>query len=93
MNQCPEGVVAIARHTLRIFSVDRLGVVFNQVLDSLNYLLCDTNTCITFPSMCMFVCPHLNWLSSAFSYDPYVPSFSFFLSFFRFLSLSLSLLC
>lgn len=29
--QCAEGVVAIAKHTLRIFSVDRLGVVFNQV--------------------------------------------------------------
>ena len=29
--QCAEGVVAISKHTLRIFSVDRLGVVFNQV--------------------------------------------------------------
>ena len=29
--QCPEGIVAIASNTLRILSLEKLGVVFNQV--------------------------------------------------------------
>ena len=29
--QCPEGIVAIATNTLRILSLEKLGVIFNQV--------------------------------------------------------------
>ncbi|CAI8056002.1 Splicing factor 3B subunit 3, partial [Geodia barretti] len=35
--QCPEGIVAIAANTLRILSLEKLGVVFNQVATPLNY--------------------------------------------------------
>eukprot|EP00047_Mylnosiga_fluctuans_P012671 m.27271 g.27271 ORF g.27271 m.27271 type:complete len:1191 (+) comp4410_c0_seq1:3-3575(+) len=35
--QCPEGIVAIARHTLRIISVSRLGAIFNQVSSPLTF--------------------------------------------------------
>ena len=29
--QCPEGIVAIATNTLRILSLEKLGIIFNQV--------------------------------------------------------------
>ncbi|KAI8577471.1 hypothetical protein K450DRAFT_251826 [Umbelopsis ramanniana AG] len=35
--QCPEGVVAVAKNTLRIFTIDKLGVVFNQSIIPLTY--------------------------------------------------------
>ncbi|KAI8338787.1 CPSF A subunit region-domain-containing protein [Choanephora cucurbitarum] len=35
--QCPEGVVAIAGNTLRIFTVEKLGNIFNQVAIPLKY--------------------------------------------------------
>ncbi|KAG2230019.1 hypothetical protein INT48_003065 [Thamnidium elegans] len=35
--QCPEGVVAVAGNTLRIFTVEKLGNVFNQVSLPLKY--------------------------------------------------------
>ncbi|KAG2186047.1 hypothetical protein INT43_002485 [Umbelopsis isabellina] len=35
--QCPEGVVAVAKNTLRIFTIDKLGVVFNQSIIPLSY--------------------------------------------------------
>ncbi|KAI9279118.1 CPSF A subunit region-domain-containing protein [Sporodiniella umbellata] len=35
--QCPEGVVAVAGNTLRIFTVEKLGNVFNQVSIPLKY--------------------------------------------------------
>ena len=35
--QCPEGVVAIAANTLRILSLEKLGVTFNQVATPLQY--------------------------------------------------------
>lgn len=35
--QCPEGIVAIATNTLRILSLEKLGVVFNQISTPLQY--------------------------------------------------------
>lgn len=35
--QCPEGIVAIAANTLRILSLEKLGVIFNQVATPLQY--------------------------------------------------------
>lgn len=35
--QCPEGVVAVAGNTLRIFTVEKLGNIFNQVVLPLKY--------------------------------------------------------
>ena len=35
--QCPEGIVAIASNTLRILSLEKLGVIFNQVATPLQY--------------------------------------------------------
>lgn len=35
--QCPEGIVAIAGNTLRILSLEKLGVIFNQVATPLQY--------------------------------------------------------
>ena len=35
--QCPEGIVAIAANTLRILSLEKLGVIFNQVATPLHY--------------------------------------------------------
>lgn len=35
--QCPEGIVAIAVNTLRILSLEKLGVIFNQVATPLQY--------------------------------------------------------
>lgn len=35
--QCPEGVVAVAGNTLRIFTVEKLGEIFNQVAIPLKY--------------------------------------------------------
>ncbi|KAL7746725.1 pre-mRNA-splicing factor rse1 [Sorochytrium milnesiophthora] len=35
--QCPEGIVASSRNTLRILSVDKLGKVFNQATVDLSY--------------------------------------------------------
>ncbi|CAO0802797.1 unnamed protein product [Mucor circinelloides] len=35
--QCPEGVVAVAGNTLRIFTVEKLGNIFNQVSIPLKY--------------------------------------------------------
>ena len=35
--QCPEGIVAIAGNTLRILSLEKLGVIFNQVASPLQY--------------------------------------------------------
>ncbi|KAI8334128.1 CPSF A subunit region-domain-containing protein [Blakeslea trispora] len=35
--QCPEGVVAIAGNTLRIFTVEKLGNIFNQIAIPLKY--------------------------------------------------------
>lgn len=35
--QCPEGIVAIASNTLRILSLEKLGVVFNQVATPLQF--------------------------------------------------------
>jgi hypothetical protein len=31
--QCPEGIVAISANTLRILALEKLGAVFNQVLN------------------------------------------------------------
>lgn len=35
--QCPEGIVAIAANTLRILSLEKLGVIFNQVATPLQF--------------------------------------------------------
>ncbi|KAL3080320.1 hypothetical protein niasHS_012425 [Heterodera schachtii] len=35
--QCPEGIVAISENTLRILALEKLGVVFNQVVHKLKY--------------------------------------------------------
>lgn len=35
--QCPEGIVAIATNTLRILSLEKLGIIFNQVATPLQY--------------------------------------------------------
>ena len=35
--QCPEGIVAIAANTLRILSLEKLGIIFNQVATPLQY--------------------------------------------------------
>ncbi|CAI5998115.1 unnamed protein product, partial [Closterium sp. NIES-64] len=36
-DQCPEGIVAVAGETLRVFTVERLGEVFNQTVIPLRY--------------------------------------------------------
>ena len=38
--QCPEGIVAIAANTLRILSLEKLGIIFNQVATPLQYTPC-----------------------------------------------------
>lgn len=35
--QCSEGIVAVARSTLRILALDKLGAVFNQVSHKLKF--------------------------------------------------------
>lgn len=36
-DQCPEGIIAVAKGTLRIMTVDRLGETFNQTVHKLRY--------------------------------------------------------
>lgn len=36
-DQCPEGILAVAKGTLRIMTVDRLGETFNQTAHKLRY--------------------------------------------------------
>lgn len=36
-DQCPEGIIAVAKGTLRIMTVDRLGEAFNQTVHKLRY--------------------------------------------------------
>lgn len=40
--QCPEGIVAISTNTLRILALEKLGAVFNQVL---NYFIFQLHFC------------------------------------------------
>eukprot|EP00053_Salpingoeca_punica_P015507 m.143210 g.143210 ORF g.143210 m.143210 type:complete len:1195 (+) comp16736_c0_seq1:55-3639(+) len=35
--QCPEGIVAISRNTMRILAINRLGTIFNQKVTSVQY--------------------------------------------------------
>ncbi len=63
--QCAEGFVAIARNTLRILALERLGTVFNQVVTPLQYtprkLVVEPKVCVfvlegLFVSLSMYVC-------------------------------------